>query len=285
MAHRLLALLPALLALSCNQVLGIEETTLSTAQPAKTGPWRCVTGKPLQPPSTIPETIKLTMVALSYGDFKPRAGIRFRACANRGDTTCNTVAGEGLTDESGGTQFEVKTIPNQGFTGYIKILDERTEEQKNQDNPPKEFVLFHYFFSNNLYTDLQVPPSVVATQLDVDGLASGAGKPPEAGKNSGLNHISATSIDCDGNAAAGVTFDITGAGGTLPSTAVRWYFNQGSASAVASSTDNVGLGGALFLTTGIEHRIVARNSEGEIVSEGGLLLAPNAFCTMLMLPR
>ncbi|MDW8250204.1 MAG: hypothetical protein RMJ98_12995 [Myxococcales bacterium] len=225
------------------------------------------------------------MTALSYGDFSRRAGIRFRACVNRLDTTCKNIAGEGITNDTGVTQFEVKTIPSQGFTGYIKILDERTEEQKMKDSPPKTFVPFHYFFSNNLYADFTVPPSIVATQEDVDNLAKGAGKELQEDENAGLNHISATIIDCNAKTAAGVTFDITEPDGTLPSTAIRWYLNQGSASAVASSTDALGLGGVLFLSTGKEHKIVARNSEGKIVSEGGLLLAPNALCTMLMLPR
>lgn len=285
MTKRAVTLLLALLMPSCNQVLGIEETALETTQPARTGPWRCITGKPTQAPTSIPSTIKLTMTALSYGDFSPRAGIRFKACANRTDPTCANVAGEGLTDDSGSIQFDVNTIPNQGFTGYIKILDERTAEQKAIDPTPKDFVLFHYFFSNSLYADQVVPPSVVVTQGDVDGLATGAGRSPAEGENSGLNHISATSIDCDGKPAAGVTLDISGPGGQLPEDAIRWYFSLGNASAFATSTDANGLGGALFLSTGTEHRVVAKNAEGEVVSEGGLLLAPDAFCTILMLPR
>jgi hypothetical protein len=289
-----LSTLTVLALCSCAQVLGIEDTSYdSTQQPVeKTGPWRCVTGKTPTPPAVIPATIKLTMTAIDYEAQAPTSGVSFVACPNRNDIACSAPAGSGVTDSSGSATFDVATNPTLGFVGFIKITGTRTIGSGGGD-----YVTFHYFFSNPLYADQVIPPSIVATQANVDRLAQQAGAedrftvpdgaPEGTAPNAGLAHISATSLDCDFKAAAGVTFEIT-QNNSPPKGAVTWYFSNGAASNGASSTDAVGLGGALFLTAsdvGLSYRVSARNSDKTVVSDGDLLLSRNAFSTILMLPR
>jgi hypothetical protein len=277
---RVALLLAVLASLSCNQVLDIGEPVI---EPPKTGPWRCVTGQNRVPPATIPATINLTMTARYYGDFQPRAGITFQACAQANSTLGCTEVGKGTTDASGTVTFPVTTGPN-GFVGHVRILDERTEEQKAADPAIKEaLVPFYYFFSNALFADLTVPDSVVVTQEDVNILAKSAGF---EGTDAGLNHISATTVDCDGALAANVSLKILAPQATAPPPgSIPWYFRNGTASVAATETDGSGLGGTLFLQEGLEYGVSATNTEGTLVSKGALVLAPGAFHTILMLPR
>jgi hypothetical protein len=278
---RVALLLAVLASLSCNQVLDIgEPVTESTTpvEPPKTGPWRCVTGQNLVPPATIPPTINLTMTARYYSDFTTRAGITFQACAQANSIQGCTDVGKGTTDASGTTTFPVTTGPN-GFVGHIRILDERSEEEKKKE----PLVPFYYFFSNALFADLKVPDSVVVTQADVNGLAASAGAD---GTDAGLNHISATTVDCDGAPAANVSLKILLPNTTEPPPkSIPWYFRNGTASVTATATDASGLGGTLFLQAGLEYSVSSTNTEGTLVSQGGLVLAPGAFHTILMLPR
>jgi hypothetical protein len=250
---------------------------------SKTDPWRCVTGQNRVPPATIPATINLTMTARYYRDLQPRAGITFQACAQANSTQGCTDVGKGTTDASGTVTFPVTTGPN-GFVGHVRILDERTEEQKAADPAIKEpLVPFYFFFSNALFADLKVPASVVVTQEDVNILAKSAGF---QGTDAGLNHLTATTVDCDGTPSANVSLKIL-----LPNTTDRppgsipWYFRNGVASVTATATDGSGLGGTLFLQEGLEYGVSSTNAEGTLVSQGGLVLAPGAFHTILMLPR
>ena len=285
-----LALLPLA---SCSQILDIQETSFDASQQpvAKTGPWRCVTEKAPEAPASIPASIQVTMTAIDYELHGPTSGVTFQACPNRNDIACSAPAGSGTTDDSGSATFDVATSPGLGFVGFIKITGHRTQGTGG------EYVTFHYFFSNALYADQVVPPSIVATQANVDLLAKQAGAedrftvpegaPDGTPPNAGLAHLSATSLDCDFKAAANVTFDIT-QNGAAPKDAVNWYFSAGSASNGASATDSFGLGGALFLTAsevGVSYKVSAQNGDGEVVSQGDILLSKDAFSTILMLPR
>lgn len=277
MHKRALLLLFSTFLLSCNQILDIEETTLEIPP---SGPWRCVKGEEDPAPAKIPPKIKLSMSALAYQNFKPQGGIRFRACG-KNDPICSISLGEVISDEEGKATLVIDMTDLRGFNGFIEITDQRTPEQRALPTAIKgDFVPFHYFFSNLLYGDLVVPPSVVTTQSDVDQLAKAAGMTLEDGKSAGLNHISATVLDCDGNPTAGVSFKFT----NVPDDSRTWYFDKGTASSTATKTDATGLGGILNLKEEEDCGIIASVGEKQ-VSTGNINLAAGAFHTILMLPQ
>ncbi len=272
----------ALLGLSCNQVLGIEETTLVTSQPAKTGPWRCVTGQTPPKPSSIPETITLSMRATNLENNLQvgQPGVRFQVCNNRNNPKCDTPDDDQTSGEDGNVSLKAKTF-GQGFNGFVKITDARNLPD---DKAAERFVTFHYFFSNTLYADLQVPSSIMISYGGLEFLVKELAKIPlpEGATEVGVNHISATPLDCDGGLASGVSFSITPSGGAK---AVPWYFNNELPSPNAKATDGTGPGGSFFLDTGVYRVEATTEGEGIVSAADSIVLAPNAFSTVLMLPR
>ena len=273
----------ALLSLSCNQVLGIEETTLVTSQPSKTGPWRCVTGQPATKPPSVPETIMLSMRATNLLENNleiGQPGVRFQVCNNRNNPKCETPDDEQVSGDDGNVKLKAKTF-GQGFNGFVKITDARNLPE---DKAMERFVTFHYFFSNTLYTDLKAPNSIMISYGGLEFLVKELAKIPlpDGATEVGVNHISATPLDCDGSLASGVSFNLTPRGGE---NTVPWYFNRALPSPNAKATDGTGPGGVFFLETGVYLVEATTSAEGVVSSADSIVLAPNAFSTVLMLPR
>lgn len=284
-ATKPLALLSVLVLSSCNQVLGIEDTSLDPQQGARTGPWRCVTGKPPIKPADMPAKIKLFMRATNLENNLEvgQAGVNFKVCNNRNSPSCDQPGDDKTTGEDGNVTLEADTF-GVGFNGFIKITDAR------QIEPGKEatqFITFHYFFSNTLYADTKIPNSIMISLGGLDFLVGTLAKIPfpDGQTSAGLRHISATPLDCDGNLAPGVSFQVSGAGGELGPNAVPWYFNNAVPSPQASATDGTGPGGYFFLDTGIYRVDAKTQTDGTVSSAASIVLSEGAFSTVLMLPQ
>ncbi len=270
---------------------------------APSGPWRCLSQQrlALSPARAEPRELdaRVTVFACDFiaNCTEPVTELSGKLCDRR-DVGCQRPREEGLTDEEGVFSLEVPTSGD-GFDGYLQItaplascLDERafpgTEGRLcalaagcDPEAPDEACLVPTYapalvFFDPPIVETPELPivvPLLPSAALPAVVEAAGARLDPTTG------NLFITAMDCDGNTASGVSYEIA----QHQDVVTPLYVDSGVVSDTVFETDDSGIGGFVGVPPGFVE-VMGFTAEGELIGELGLQAAPFALTYAFMAP-
>ncbi len=255
-----------------------------------TGPWRCVGD---------------TLNEQALKSSAEKASVRVQACnfitncadgvtnltaklCNKLDVDCQNPLETNITDEDGELQFEVSTGSG-GFDGYLYIMPQMAlctdEEVFGESGPelcaitdgcdplaPDEhcmlpiFAPAMLFFNPRIVADVDIPytvPLLPSSALLSVVEAAGAKLDPSTG------NVFITAIDCDGQPAAGVHYELS----EMQEDISALYVSAGVVTNAVSVTGESGVGGFVGIRPGFAS-VIGYTEDGRRIGEIGFQTAP-----------
>jgi hypothetical protein len=219
--------------------------------------WSCLGGTPT--PSTAPGPFAVTMHTSDLLTQQPRANVQADLC-NKVDVECSTPLYTATSDATGLVTMQVPGA----FSGYVLLQ-------------APDVLPGLYFFNPPIDHDQEIPPILMPTPL-ANNLLVG-----QIGGTQGPNHGNAliTAHDCQGAAAAGVTF-ATADGDAMTKT---FFSSRGLPSASATATDSDGYGGMINLPSGAVTVTGSLSADGRTVGTISLLVRAGGISYSRIVPR
>jgi len=281
--------LGSLSTLGCGQVLDIPDDPQVVQQ--ATGPWSCLSDTtPAAPPETSKAKVQVFACDfVSPNCATPVTGLTAQLCA-KVDPGCKSPLQKDIKDTNGMFEFEVDTggATGKGFDGYLMVMppvamctDEATfgpggplcglASGCDVNAPDQNCMVPVYapamvFFNPPIVADTTTPvglPLFAAAGLPAIVQAAGATLDPTKG------NLFITTLDCDGNRASGVTYEIA----EHQSEVTQLYVDNGVVSNTAFETDTSGIGGFIGVPAGFAE-VTAFNSANDKIGKVGLQAAP-----------
>lgn len=281
--------LGALSTLGCGQVLDVPDDPQVVQQAS--GPWSCLgnAGTPASPEKPKAKVQVFACDFVSSNCSKPVTGMTAQLCA-KVDPGCKSPIQKDLKDTNGMFEFEVDTggVTGAGFDGYLMVMPPAamcTDEtlfgpggalcglaQGCDVNAPDQKCMIPVyapamaFFNPPIVADTASPvplPLFASAGLPAIVQAAGATLDPTKG------NLFITALDCDGNRASGVTYEIA----EHQSEVTQLYVDNGVVSNTAFQTDVSGIGGFIGVPAGFAE-VSGFNSAKEKIGKVGLQAAP-----------
>ena len=281
----------------CAEILDIPET--DTLELAPSGPWRCIDESMAPPlPKAATATVRFQACDFVSGCTVPVTGLRARLC-DKLDIGCNSPRQVDIRDTGGQLEFDVPTGAR-GFDGFLEVSTAvarcyDTEVFGNAalgllcqlapecdpsapteacDIPIYSPVL--WFFNPPVVEDVEVPiPLQLYPSASLPLIVDAAGGELAPGTGS----VFMTAIDCDGQAAPGITLDIA----EYENETTALYFDSGVISNTVSETDASGVGGFIRIPPGFVE-ITGLNRQNEPVAKVGVQANPTFVTYTVLAP-
>jgi hypothetical protein len=268
---------------------------------APPGPWHCLSGAaPAAATVTKPTaTVRVQPCNFIANCTTGVSGLTARLCDKR-DVGCLAPRLVNLTEADGEFRFEVPTAGG-GFAGYLaidspaafctdattfgavagKALCDLVAPKCDVTAPDdrcatKVYASSMLFFNPPILNDVETPLSL--QMFPVSGLpsvlaAAGLEIDPKGG------NLLIQALDCDGHAAAGVTFGIA----QFEDQVHPLYVENGIVSSIAGGTDSAGLGGFVGVPPGFVS-VVGHNAQGAVIGAVGVQSAPSVLTYTTLVP-
>jgi hypothetical protein len=281
----------------CADVLDIP----SDPKVVVTGPWRCLKQPPTMLPTTPAAQAQVRVQACNFiTDCKTTVGGLTAKLCDKLDVGCNSPRLSGLTDTNGEFRFQVPTAGG-GFNGYLlvdssvgsctdpnafgtvagKVLCDLVAPQCDLSAPDercfaKLFAPAMLFFNPAIVRDvvMALPLQMFPTSgLPAVLAAAGIAVDPTAG------NLFIQALDCDGNPAAGVNYEMAQYGAQVS----KLYVANGIVSNSVTHTDATGIGGFVRVPPGFVS-VIGYNSDAVAIGEIGVQAAPSTLTYSALFP-
>jgi hypothetical protein len=297
MARRTSTFLLLTALIGCSDVLSIPSDPKLVAS----GPWRCLSQPTSAPVGASVAQAQVQVQACNFiTDCKTTVtGLTATLC-DKLDVGCINPRVVGITETNGAFQFNVPTAGG-GFNGYL-LVDSRAASCTDSEafgavagkglcdlvapqcdlSAPdarcftKVFAPAMLFFNPAIVRDTQSP--LPLQMFPISGLpaviaAAGIQVDPAAG------NLFIQALDCDGNPAAGVKYQIQQFGSQVS----QLYVNNGIVSSAITQTDPTGIGGFIRVPPGFVS-VIGYNSDSVAVGQIGVQTAPSTLTYTALTP-
>lgn len=294
--------LGALALTGCTQLLDLPDDPVVAPE----GPWGCLGGGPetvglFSVPSNPPDnpTASVTVEACDFvtGCTTAVSGLTAKLC-NKRDVGCSSPLLENILDENGRLTVDVPTL-GRGFDGYLLVSSPQalcTDEemfpgtngslcqiaQECDSMAPDDSCLVPtyapalVFFNPPISADVATPlPLQLLRSAALPAVVEAAG----AELNPSTGNFFITALDCNGELAPGVTYEIS----QHQELVSALYVDSGVVSDTIFQTDGSGIGGFVGVPPGFVE-ITGFTSDFERIGQVGLQSAPFSLTYSLMVP-